>query len=67
MRRLSAAISFLSRVPMPQPSGSDGAEVGRATIFFPLVGAAIGACGWLALRLSSWLPAPLIALLVVAF
>ncbi|MGH9460916.1 MAG: adenosylcobinamide-GDP ribazoletransferase [Vicinamibacteria bacterium] len=67
MRRLSAAISFLSRVPVPQRLGIDAVDVGGATIFFPLVGAAIGGVGALFLELSFLFPATLTALLVVAF
>ena len=67
MRRLSAAVSFLSRVPVPRTEKLGAADVGRATVFFPLVGAAIGAGGVLISELSFLFPAPLIALFVVAF
>ncbi len=67
MGRLSAAVSFLSRVPVPRARELGAADVGRATIFFPLVGAAIGAGGVLVLKLSFLFPAPLTALFVVAF
>lgn len=39
MRRLLAGISFLSRVPVPGAATFDAADVGRATLAFPLVGA----------------------------
>jgi cobalamin 5'-phosphate synthase/cobalamin synthase len=80
MRRVAAAISFLTRFPLPGAGQFRSVDVGRATLFFPLVGAAIGAAGVAVLKLSSirvggdglhfdtpWLPAPLAALLVVAF
>jgi cobalamin 5'-phosphate synthase/cobalamin synthase len=47
--------------------GIEAADVGGATIFFPLVGAAMGVGGVVILKLSFLFPAPLTALLVVAF
>ncbi len=80
MRRVAAAVSFLTRVPVPGAGEFQSVDVGRATLFFPLVGAAIGAATVAVLKLFSihvsgsdlhfgapWLPAPLMALLVVAF
>ena len=52
---------------MPRAQELGAADVGRATIFFPLVGAAIGTGGVLVLKLSFLFPAPLTALFVVAF
>lgn len=43
MRRLLAGISFLSRVPVPGAATFDAADVGRATLAFPLVGALLAA------------------------
>lgn len=42
-----AAVQFLTRVPLPQSwlrpvSGSGGADLGQAAVYFPLVGALIG-------------------------
>ncbi len=42
MKRLLAAISFLTRLPIPPSSVFEAVDVGRATLFFPLVGALIG-------------------------
>jgi cobalamin 5'-phosphate synthase/cobalamin synthase len=64
--RLLAALSFLTRVPVHLTF--DAREVGRSALFFPLVGAAIGAVQWgLFYALSARLPALLTAVLVVAF
>jgi adenosylcobinamide-GDP ribazoletransferase len=67
MRRFLAAIAFLTRIPVPSRFAFDGKDVGRATLFFPLVGALIGALA-VGLRyiLFPTLPAPLAATLVVA-
>lgn len=40
--RFCAALTFLTRVPLPKTLVFDAADVGRSTLFFPLVGAAIG-------------------------
>lgn len=42
MKHFFAAISFLTRLPVPQKFVFEAADVGRATVFFPLVGALIG-------------------------
>jgi adenosylcobinamide-GDP ribazoletransferase len=63
--RLAVALAFLTRLPAPVRAGAR--EVGRAMLFFPAVGAALGAllaaAGVLLVRA---LPAPLAAALVVA-
>jgi cobalamin 5'-phosphate synthase/cobalamin synthase len=78
MRRLLAAIAFLTRFPVPawvtkQPFGA--VDVGRSTLVFPVVGAGIGAVGAVALELFSLpirtgevqaLPAPVTGILLVA-
>jgi cobalamin 5'-phosphate synthase/cobalamin synthase len=45
MRRLWAGLAFLSRLPLPQPRERpfDAADLGKATLLFPLVGAILGA------------------------
>ncbi len=64
MRTFLAAVSFLTVVPV----GDHRIAPGRAAIFFPLVGAMIGAAGaGLFLAASLVLPAPLASLLTVAF
>jgi cobalamin 5'-phosphate synthase/cobalamin synthase len=44
MRRLLAGLAFLSRLPVPQPrdGGYDAADLGKATLLFPVVGAILG-------------------------
>jgi cobalamin 5'-phosphate synthase/cobalamin synthase len=42
MKRLAAAIMFLTRLPVPGSWNIDSADVGRSTIFFPAIGALIG-------------------------
>lgn len=42
MKHLLAAISFLTRFPIAQRFVFEAADVGRATLFFPIVGALIG-------------------------
>jgi adenosylcobinamide-GDP ribazoletransferase len=65
MTRLLAALAFLTRVPIRR--SFDASEVGRAALFFPLVGAGIGLLQLGALRLlSPHLPSLLAAVLVVA-
>ena len=65
--RLAFAIAFLTRVPLPARLEAGAREVGRAMLFFPAVGAALGALLAAAgLGLSRALPLPLAAVLVVA-
>lgn len=59
MRRVAAAIAFLTRLPLPRRWEFGAADVGRATVFFPLVGAGLGALAAQVLRIPS-LP-PLVA------
>jgi adenosylcobinamide-GDP ribazoletransferase len=64
MRRFLAAVSFLTIVPVP----SSNVPPGRSAIFFPLVGAMLGAAGaglFLAARMV--LPDSLAALIAVTF
>lgn len=66
MTRLLAAVAFLTRVPVRRPF--DGADVGRSTLFFPAVGAALGLAQLgLFLGLGRRLPPLVTATLVVAF
>ena len=65
MTRLLAAIAFLTRIPIR--GRFDAAEVGRAALFFPLVGAGIGLLQLGVLRLlKPHLPSRAAAVLVVA-
>jgi cobalamin 5'-phosphate synthase/cobalamin synthase len=80
MKRLVAAVMFLTRLPVPGRWNIDASDVGRSSAFFPLIGAAIGAiqCGLLAasLRIALWvarysahvpaLPASVLAVILVA-
>ncbi|MCY1082072.1 adenosylcobinamide-GDP ribazoletransferase [Archangium lansingense] len=61
MRRLFAGIAFLSRIPVPGAATFDAADVGRATLLFPLVGMLLG--GLLVLARHALYPAlpPLVA------
>jgi len=42
MKRLLHAVAFLTRLPVPGPPIAGAADVGRAAIFFPVVGALLG-------------------------
>jgi adenosylcobinamide-GDP ribazoletransferase len=42
MKRFFAAVSFLTRLPVPRGFVFEARDVGRATIFFPAIGALIG-------------------------
>jgi len=42
MRRLVAALTFLTRLRIPGEWNFDVRDIGRSAIFFPLIGAAIG-------------------------
>lgn len=65
MTRLLAAIAFLTRIPIRRRF--DAAEVGRAALFFPLVGAGIGLLQLGVLRLlNPHVPSLATAVLVVA-
>jgi len=66
MTRLLAAFAFLTRVPIRRRF--EASDVGRAALFFPLVGVGIGLLQLGALRLlRPHLPSLLTAVLVVAF
>src|SRR5438094_2958443 len=43
LRGLAAAIAFLTRVPVGRLVALNGADIARGSVFFPLVGAGIGA------------------------
>jgi cobalamin 5'-phosphate synthase/cobalamin synthase len=65
MTRILAALAFLTRIPIRR--SFDAAAVGRAALFFPLVGAAIGLLQMgLHRTLKPHLPAMVVAVLVVA-
>jgi cobalamin 5'-phosphate synthase/cobalamin synthase len=64
---MAAALAFLTIVPIGRRVELDAADVGRGSIFFPLVGAAIGgAVGLSAVALDDVLPALVAAALAVA-
>lgn len=71
MKRLLAAIAFLTRLPAPRNLIFEAGDIGRATIFFPLVGALIGLIQIVALQVfpvaarENTLKAVLIAALLV--
>jgi adenosylcobinamide-GDP ribazoletransferase len=78
MKRFVAAVMFLTRVRVPGQWNIDAVDVGLASVFFPMIGAAIGAiqCGVLAgamgiaLLASKYsghphtLPAPILAVVI---
>jgi cobalamin 5'-phosphate synthase/cobalamin synthase len=67
MKRLFAGIAFLTRLPVPGAATFGAADVGRATMLFPLVGALLG--GLLVLlrhALHPALPASVAAFLLIA-
>ncbi len=65
MRRLAAAVAFLTRLPIRVEF--DAADVGRASAFFPAVGALVGAIqAGAAFLLAPHLPSLLVALIAVA-
>jgi cobalamin 5'-phosphate synthase/cobalamin synthase len=67
MRRLAAAVAFLTRAPLPARLGFGAADVGRGALFFPLVGAALGLTASAALPLRDLgLPSLVVAVLCVA-
>jgi cobalamin 5'-phosphate synthase/cobalamin synthase len=68
MTRLLAALALLTRVPIrPIRRRFEASEVGRAALFFPLIGAAIGVVQLGVFRLlKPHLPSLLVAVLVVA-
>jgi adenosylcobinamide-GDP ribazoletransferase len=70
MKRFLAAVAFLTRVPLPASWHFDAADVGRAAVCFPLIGAGLGLIGVAAIRLlaltKSGVTPPVAAILVVA-
>jgi adenosylcobinamide-GDP ribazoletransferase len=67
VRAAAAAVAFLTIVPIGRRVELDSADVGRGSVFFPLVGAAIGgAVGLSAIALDDVLPALVAAALAVA-
>jgi cobalamin 5'-phosphate synthase/cobalamin synthase len=62
-----AALSFLTIVPAGDLTGITAADVGRGTVWFPLIGAGVGGAAALAAWASAAvLPAPVAALAAVA-
>ena len=61
MRALLAAIAFLTRIPVGRALVLDGADVARGSVFFPIVGALIGAVTALVLQLGGHALPPLAA------
>jgi adenosylcobinamide-GDP ribazoletransferase len=65
VRRLLGALAFLTILPVPL--AFDAADVGRAMLAFPLVGALLGGGAALLARGLSTLPPAVIAVLLVAY
>jgi adenosylcobinamide-GDP ribazoletransferase len=58
LRAVAGALSFLTLLPVGRITALDARDVARGTLFFPLVGAAVGALtGGIAAVLHPWLPA----------
>jgi len=49
IRRLLTAVAFLTRIPINPATPFDGADVARASLFFPLVGCLLATFQWLLL------------------
>ncbi|MFL5299231.1 MAG: adenosylcobinamide-GDP ribazoletransferase [Anaeromyxobacteraceae bacterium] len=65
MKRLAVAVAFLTAIPLRVEA--EARDVGRAALCFPVVGAALGALlAAVGMLLGRALPAPLVAVLVVA-
>jgi cobalamin 5'-phosphate synthase/cobalamin synthase len=78
--RLAAAVMFLTRIPVPGHHPDAPMNLGRATVYFPVVGLGIGALQWGVAHGVTWIaervavcsgrhyafPSILLALLVVA-
>jgi len=66
MRRLLCGLAFLSRLPVPRAGDYDAADLGKATLTFPVVGALIGGIEALALWvIGAKLPAMLGAMMIL--
>jgi cobalamin 5'-phosphate synthase/cobalamin synthase len=65
VRRLLGAVAFLTILPVPL--AFDAADVGRAMLAFPLVGALVGGGAALLARGLHSLPAAVVAVLLVAY
>jgi adenosylcobinamide-GDP ribazoletransferase len=80
MKRLFAAIAFLTRAPLPSHWQFDAADVGRASLMFPVVGAGLGVVNLAVMSIFKlyipygdrpwwgplWLPSLVVAVLIVA-
>ena len=66
LRALGAAVAFLTRLPVGRLVNFDGDDVARAGLYFPVVGAGLGAlAGAIAQSLEHRLSAPLAAAIAV--
>ena len=68
LQPLWLAGQFLTRIPMPLDNASmpSAAAIGRSLLYYPLVGVLIGALlAAIAIGLTPWLPAPVLAALLV--
>jgi adenosylcobinamide-GDP ribazoletransferase len=69
MKRIFAALTFLTRLPLPKNWMFGAEEIGRSTAVFPLIGAMFGGISWLILKLFLWFEIgqkPLESLLIAA-
>lgn len=69
MSRFFAALTFLTRLPLPKTWMFGAEDIGRSTAVFPLIGVLFGGVSWLILKLFLWLEIgskPLESLLIAA-
>jgi adenosylcobinamide-GDP ribazoletransferase len=66
MKAFWIALQFMSRLPTPQFANISGQELGRAIVYFPVVGLVIGGGLVATAQLIVWLPTELVAGLVLA-
>jgi Cobalamin-5-phosphate synthase len=67
MKSFWLAWQFLTRLPAPSYAEVSAKESGASLVYYPLVGLIIGLMLWALAQLTLWLPANLVAGLVLAF
>ncbi len=55
MKRFFAALTFLTRLPLPKSWMFGAEDIGRSTAVFPIIGVLFGGVSWLILKLFLWL------------
>src|SRR6266545_4020760 len=68
IQRFFIAVQFLTRLPVPRLLNSSESELGKAAVFFPLVGLIVGAAAALVFALlQRVLPVPASVLCAIVF